>query len=113
MKKVLQQVARKAAKTNRKQKLRKRSRRKKGIKLKRTRRTIKLRKRPLRKLKRLTRKVKILRSRRSKSLRSTPPGEAAASSYYRCSVSLWTGRCSAHFVSRDEAKALGHRADIE
>ncbi|MFC5452615.1 glycosyltransferase [Paenibacillus aestuarii] len=54
MKKVLQQVAKKAVKTNRKQKLRKRIRRKNGIKMKRTRRTIKFRKRLLRKVKKRT-----------------------------------------------------------
>ncbi|WP_235958808.1 glycosyltransferase [Paenibacillus silvestris] len=54
MKKVLQQVAKKAVKKNRKQKLRKRIHRKNGIKMKRTRRTIKFRKRPLRKLKKRT-----------------------------------------------------------
>jgi hypothetical protein len=74
MKKVLRQVVRKAAKTNWKQKLLKRSRRKNGIKLTQKRRIIKLRKRPLRTIKlrkRLLRKVKK-RLRRSRSLRSTP-----------------------------------------
>lgn len=74
MKKVLQLAARKAAKTNRKLKLRKRIRSKNGIKMKRTRRTIKLRKRPLRSIKLRKRRLRIVkkRIRRRKSLRSTP-----------------------------------------
>lgn len=67
MKKVLQQVAKKAVKTNRKQKLRKRIRRNNGIKMKRTRRTIKLRKR-------LLRKVRKRKGRRT-SIRSAPPAK--------------------------------------